>query len=135
LLNLECAISSKGKEWKKTFKVFHFRANPDAIKVLNSAGIDYVSLANNHILDYHVEGLLDTIDLLDKYNISHSGAGKDLKNAIKPAFIEKKLKINQDTTKKLDLKKYENIKDSIRIGLVSLTDKQPEWEANHILQE
>lgn len=129
LLNLECAISSKGKEWKKTFKVFHFRANPNAIKVLKSASIDYVALANNHILDYDVEGLVDTIDLLDKYNISHSGAGKDLKNATKPAFIEKKIKINQDKHKKLNVKKYENIKDSIRIGLISLTDNQPEWEA------
>ncbi|MDR4510262.1 MAG: CapA family protein [Nitrososphaeraceae archaeon] len=129
LLNLECAISSKGKEWKKTFKVFHFRAHPNAIKVLKSASIDYVALANNHILDYDVEGLVDTIDLLDKYNISHSGAGKDLKNATKPAFIEKKIKINQDKHKKLNVKKYENIKDSIRIGLISLTDNQPEWEA------
>jgi len=24
LINLECAISSKGREWNKTFKVFHF---------------------------------------------------------------------------------------------------------------
>lgn len=138
LINLECAISSKGKEWKKTFKVFHFRANPDAIKVLNSASIDYVALANNHILDYDVEALVDTIDLLDKYDISHSGAGKDLKEAIKPAFIEKKIKINQDNgnlffkgkNKKSNVKKYENIKDSIKIGLISLTDNQPEWEAN-----
>ena len=94
LINLECAVSSNGKEWNKTFKVFHFRANLDAIQVLNSASIDYVSLANNHILDYDVEGLLDTLDILDKNNISHSGAGRNLKEAIKPAIIEKKLKPN-----------------------------------------
>ena len=91
LINLECAISSNGIEQKKTFKAFHFRANPDAIQVLNSASIDYVSLANNHILDYDVEALLDTLNILDRNNISHSGAGRNLKEAIKPAIIEKKI--------------------------------------------
>ena len=58
LINLECAVSSKGKEWNKTFKVFHFRANLDAIQVLNSASIDYASLANNHVLDYDLKRYL-----------------------------------------------------------------------------
>ena len=92
LINLECAISSRGKEWNKTFKVFHFRANPDAIKVLNSGSIDYTSLANNHVLDYDFEAFLDTINFLNENNISHSGAGMNLKEATKAAFIEKKIK-------------------------------------------
>jgi hypothetical protein len=33
LINLECVTSPKGTEWTKTFKLFHFRANVDAIKV------------------------------------------------------------------------------------------------------
>jgi hypothetical protein len=50
LVNLECAISSRGNEWNKTFKMFHFRADPEAIRVLSTAYIDYVSLANNQIM-------------------------------------------------------------------------------------
>ncbi|HEU4483705.1 MAG TPA: CapA family protein [Nitrososphaeraceae archaeon] len=136
LINLECPVSSKGKKWNKTFKVFHFRANLDAIQVLNSASIDYVSLANNHILDYDVEALLDTLDILDKNNISHSGAGRNLKEAMKPAILEKKLKPKPSNnnnpfhnvyTEKVN--NNDNIKNTIRIGIISLTDNEPEWEA------
>lgn len=139
LINLECPVSSKGKEWNKTFKVFHFRANLDAIQVLNSASIDYVSLANNHILDYDIEGLIDTLDILDKNNISHSGAGRNLKEAVKPAIIEKKLKPkpsnNHDFYYNVDNEEVNNndSKNTIRIGLISLTDNEPEWEAKYDL--
>jgi poly-gamma-glutamate capsule biosynthesis protein CapA/YwtB (metallophosphatase superfamily) len=137
LINLECPVSSKGKEWNKTFKVFHFRANLDAIQVLNSASIDYVSLANNHILDYDIEALLDTLDILDKNNISHSGAGRNLKEAMKPAIIEKKLKPkpsnNHDSYYNVHNEEVNNndSKNTIRIGLISLTDNEPEWEAKY----
>lgn len=136
LINLECPVSSKGKKWNKTFKVFHFRANLDAIQVLNSASIDYVSLANNHILDYDIEALLDTLDILDKNNISHSGAGRNLKEAMKPAILEKKLKPkpsnNNNSFHNVYTEKVnnnDNIKNTIRIGIISLTDNEPEWEA------
>jgi poly-gamma-glutamate synthesis protein (capsule biosynthesis protein) len=139
LINLECPISSKGKEWNKTFKVFHFRANLYAIQVLNSASIDYVSLANNHVLDYDIEALRDTLDILDKNNISYSGAGRNLKEAMKPAIIEKKLKpnpsnnnscynVNNEEVNNIDSKNTDS-KNTIRIGLISLTDNEPEWEA------
>jgi len=143
LINLECAISSKGKKWDKTFKVFHFRSNPEAIDVLKIAKIDYVSLSNNHVLDYDVEALEETLELLDKNGILHSGAGRDLNEAMQPAII--RCKVNSS-------KKISSIKDNtsnntqnivigngdikkngqgnyIRIGVVSLTDNQPEWEA------
>ncbi len=134
LINLECAISERGKEWDRTFKVFHFRANPDAIKVLNSASIDYVSLANNHVLDYDVDALFDTINLLDKNNIYHSGAGRNLKEAVSPVFMEKKLESNSDNiiffseNNDKNLNK-DNMKKTIKIGLISLTDNEPGWEA------
>ena len=131
LINLESPVSSKGKEWNKTFKVFHFRANPCVTKVLNSASIDYVSLANNHILDYDVEALLDTLTLLDNNNISHSGVGRNLKDAIDPVFLEKQLLPNpsninayyNDDYKEVNNK---NFKTTVKIGLISLTDNEPE---------
>jgi poly-gamma-glutamate synthesis protein (capsule biosynthesis protein) len=129
LINLECAISSRGKEWDKTFKLFHFRANPDAIKVLNSASIDYTSLANNHVLDYDSEALLDTINFLKENNISHSGAGVNLKQAMKAAFIEKKIKLCANNDADYEQANDNNIKNTIRIAVISLTDNEPEWEA------
>lgn len=40
---------------------------------MKSAGIDYVSTANNHCLDRGTEGLIRTLDLLDQYGIKHFG--------------------------------------------------------------
>jgi poly-gamma-glutamate synthesis protein (capsule biosynthesis protein) len=83
--NLECALSSRGHEWRRTPKVFHFRAIPGAIKVLKAARVSYVSLANNHVLDFGEEALLDTITLLDEAGIAHAGAGANLDAAKRPA--------------------------------------------------
>ena len=132
LINLECSISLRGKEWNKTFKVFHFRAHPDAINVLTSAAIDYVALANNHTLDYDVEALLDTVNLLSKNNIYHSGAGKNLEEAMEPAFMKKKLKPNSNKicwTENYDYEENNIDKNAITIGVISLTDNEPQWEA------
>jgi poly-gamma-glutamate capsule biosynthesis protein CapA/YwtB (metallophosphatase superfamily) len=108
LINLECVIASTGTEWNKTFKVFNFRAHPEAIEVLKAASIDYASLANNHTLDYDIEALIEMLNLLDRNKIAHSGAGRDLNDAMKSSVLRR---------------------NSLRIGVVSLTDNQPEWEA------
>lgn len=132
LINLECSISSRGKEWNKTFKVFHFRANPDAINVLNFAAIDYVSLANNHILDYDVEALLDTVELLNNNNISHAGAGKNLEEALEPALMKKKLKLKSskiNSNYHNDFEENNKNENTLTIGIISLTDNEPQWEA------
>jgi poly-gamma-glutamate synthesis protein (capsule biosynthesis protein) len=53
-----------------------------------NAGLDYVSLANNHIRDAGAAGLLQTIDALDGWGIAHSGAGADLAAARAPAMLD-----------------------------------------------
>lgn len=85
IANLECAISARGTAWARTPKAFHFRADPAAIEVLRAAGISYVSLANNHVLDYGEEALADTLALLDAAGIARAGAGADLAEARRPA--------------------------------------------------
>jgi poly-gamma-glutamate capsule biosynthesis protein CapA/YwtB (metallophosphatase superfamily) len=64
-----------------------FSANPRLIAGLKDAGIDYVSLGNNHIGDAGPNGLLQTLANLDKYGIRHSGAGKNLAAARAPAIM------------------------------------------------
>ena len=64
-----------------------FSANPRLIAGLKDAGIDYVSLGNNHIGDAGPTGLLQTLANLDKYGIRHSGAGKNLAAARTPAIL------------------------------------------------
>jgi hypothetical protein len=65
-----------------------FSANPAYIKGLQTAGIDWVSLANNHIGDAGRAGMLETIRNVDKYDIAHSGLGKNEKAAHKAALLE-----------------------------------------------
>ncbi|MBI3764316.1 MAG: CapA family protein, partial [Chloroflexi bacterium] len=62
-VNLECAISDRGESLPK--KAYRFRAPPSAAASLALAGIDVVTLANNHAMDYGPEGLADTLRLLD----------------------------------------------------------------------
>jgi hypothetical protein len=65
-----------------------FSADPDIVDGLVNAGIDAVSLANNHIGDAGDAGILQTIDNLDERGLAHFGAGEDQTAARKPAMIE-----------------------------------------------
>lgn len=69
-------------------KQFTFRVHPEKVKLMQAMGIDLVTLANNHALDYGRDAMLDTIDTLDHAGIRHVGAGKNLAEARKPAIVE-----------------------------------------------
>lgn len=49
--------------------------------------LSVVSLSNNHIMDFGVEGLEDTIEILERFNILHVGAGMNESEARKPAIV------------------------------------------------
>ena len=83
-VNLESPVSDNAP------KVGAFLTPTIFTKGLNFAGIDLVSLANNHMLDGQIWGLYDTLDTLDKADVAHIGAGKDLAQARQPHIIEKK---------------------------------------------
>ena len=72
--------------WHTSGTVFH--ADPDLIQGIVDAGIDYVSIANNHIGDAGDAGILQTIENLEDHGLAYSGAGKDLAAARKPAMLE-----------------------------------------------
>ncbi len=65
-----------------------FSADPSMIDGLVNAGIDYVSLANNHIGDAGRQGVLETIENLDERGVRHSGAGENAAAARTPAVLE-----------------------------------------------
>jgi poly-gamma-glutamate capsule biosynthesis protein CapA/YwtB (metallophosphatase superfamily) len=108
LINLECVVSTLGEEWQPTSKAFHFRAHPRALEFLQAAKIDGVTLANNHVLDYGSEALLDCLTLLDRTGIKRTGAGATLEEACMPAL----LRLPQG-----------------RVAVIALTDNEPDWEA------
>lgn len=65
-----------------------FTGNPKLLEGLKNAGIDYASLANDHIGNAGPDGILETYAELDRLGIRHAGAGKDLKTALIPASFE-----------------------------------------------
>jgi poly-gamma-glutamate synthesis protein (capsule biosynthesis protein) len=75
-----------GFRWHTSGTVFS--ADPTMIDGLVNAGIDWVSLANNHIRDAGARGIVETIEHLDARGIAHSGAGRDLASARSPALLE-----------------------------------------------
>jgi poly-gamma-glutamate synthesis protein (capsule biosynthesis protein) len=69
-------------------KVFNFRAPPRAVETLVHLGVDCVTLANNHVLDYGVDALLDTFGHLSAAGIRWAGAGEDVEQARAPVVLE-----------------------------------------------
>ncbi len=84
--NLEAPITVRGTPAED--KQFVFRGTVDALKAVKDAGFDFVSLANNHTLDYGWQGLSDTMDALDDVGLKHAGSGNDDKEAFEPSYIE-----------------------------------------------
>ncbi|MGH2683456.1 MAG: CapA family protein [Actinomycetota bacterium] len=89
VLNLECCISERGTPWAAPGKQFFFRAPPAAVEALRHLGVDCVTLANNHALDFGEEALLDTLEKLDTAGIAHVGAGPTLAGARSPVLVER----------------------------------------------
>ena len=108
IINLECVIARTGKPWSRWRKVFHFRADPIAIESLKKAGIDCVVLANNHVLDYEEEALIEMLGLLEQAGIRYVGAGRNLEEAARPAVLET---------------------SGLRVAIVAFTDNEPGWAA------
>ena len=84
--NLENPVSLRGANHGS---IYSFRADPGAVRGLSSAGYDVLSVANNHIWDWGVDALIDTVTLLEGADISPVGAGKDY--AAANAWVEKKV--------------------------------------------
>ncbi|MEV8093287.1 CapA family protein [Kitasatospora sp. NPDC085879] len=88
VLNLECCISDRGDRWSDPYKRYFFRAPPAAAGVLAGLGVDCVTLANNHALDFGAEALADTRALLAGAGVCAVGAGADAAAAREFAVLE-----------------------------------------------
>lgn len=62
-------------------KQFTFRLTPSRVSMMNEIGVDLVSLANNHTLDYGTDALIDTCTTLDRAGIQYVGAGPNMDRA------------------------------------------------------
>ncbi|KAF6254501.1 hypothetical protein COO60DRAFT_314397 [Scenedesmus sp. NREL 46B-D3] len=104
--NLECAVTSHPVP---TPKAFNFKLHPNHVGVLTELGLSYVSLANNHVLDYGRAGLEETHEVLDALGIAHSGSGTR-QAAAAPAFVTKA---------------------GCKVAFLSYADHYEDWAAGH----
>ncbi|WP_431676977.1 CapA family protein [Kitasatospora sp. KL5] len=81
VLNLETAITGRGAPEPKTYT---FRTSPKALQSLRDAGVDVVSLANNHAVDFGADGLADTLAAKASSPIPVVGFGRNAQEAYAP---------------------------------------------------
>ncbi len=108
IINLECAITDCKQRWHGLPKAFYFGAPHVAAETLKNAGVDLVSLANNHILDFDCRGLQETLHFLEENQIAYAGAGENAEKAHEPAILTV---------------------DGIRFGMLAFCDHQGDFSA------
>lgn len=81
LINLETAITADGAAEPKDI---NYRMHPANIGCLVAAGVNGCVLANNHVLDWGVSGLRETLETLRRNGIAYAGAGEEEAEAAAP---------------------------------------------------
>lgn len=99
--NLETPVTTRGK---KTDKTWNFRAHPRLLPILTAAGFTVLTIANNHVWDYGLEGFLDTVAAVKKGGWLMIGGGKDRAEAEKVRVV---------------------VKNGLRVGFLGLTSTNP----------
>jgi len=85
IINLETSVTTSEQAAPKGI---NYRMHPANVGVLSVAGIDCAVLANNHVLDWGLSGLVETLDTLAKANIRVAGAGRTRTESEAPAVID-----------------------------------------------
>lgn len=85
-VNEEFPFSNRGQQAPD--KQYTFRLPPEQVSMLTEMGVDAVSLANNHALDFGTDALLDTCETLDTAGILHTGAGANLDEAKRAVEVQ-----------------------------------------------
>ncbi len=84
MVNLELPLTTVDQPADKAITL---RADPGIAPSLREAGVDVVTVANNHALDHGPEGLFETVDVLKSSGIAAVGGGADLEQALQPALL------------------------------------------------
>jgi poly-gamma-glutamate synthesis protein (capsule biosynthesis protein) len=85
IINLETSVTTSARAAPKGI---NYRMHPGNVGVLSVAGIDCAVLANNHVLDWGLQGLGETLDTLANAGVRVAGAGHSLGEAETPAVLD-----------------------------------------------
>ena len=88
MVNLESAVTERGVPEAKELEVpdrrYYYRTSPGALDLLHAAGVDVVSVANNHGADYGRQGLRDTLRAARTSPVAVLGVGRNQRAAFAP---------------------------------------------------
>ncbi|MGZ5093425.1 MAG: CapA family protein [Burkholderiales bacterium] len=84
IINLETAVT-RNEAWLP--KGINYRMHPANVACLALARLDCCVLANNHVLDWGAQGLIETLDCLHAAGLRTAGAGLDRESAEAPAIV------------------------------------------------
>lgn len=87
-VNLECALTDYDKSIEKYGPPL--KASVNVADVLKMLGVNYCGLSNNHIFDYGIQGVKDTIEALEQAGLDYTGFGMNYEDSRKNLIIEKK---------------------------------------------
>lgn len=85
IVNLETSITSSDDF--QPGKAVLYRMHPGNVACLSAARLDACALANNHVLDFGVGGLEETLDVLTRAGLGPVGAGRDEQQAWRPVVL------------------------------------------------
>jgi poly-gamma-glutamate capsule biosynthesis protein CapA/YwtB (metallophosphatase superfamily) len=83
--NLEGPFSSAADKLETT-RNFSYKVNPKLATVISRGGFSAMTIANNHIQDCGRDGVIETIDVLEKFSIQPYGGGRNERTAHDPAI-------------------------------------------------
>lgn len=86
-VNLECALTDCEKDIEKFGPPL--KACTNTAETLKMIGVNYCGLSNNHVFDYGIQGIKDTLQALDQAGIGYTGFGDDYEDSRKNLIIEK----------------------------------------------
>jgi hypothetical protein len=86
ILNLETSVGSGGAP--EPGKRFLFGAPPSVLRALHAGGVDVVSMANNHALDFGRGRLPSTFAAIERSPLAVVGLGRDADEAFRPALLD-----------------------------------------------
>jgi hypothetical protein len=82
--NLEGPLAKRAVRQERNFS---YRVHPTFAMPLARAGINILTLANNHLVDCGRDGVLETIDAVEAAGIARIGAGRNATDAHQPAIV------------------------------------------------
>jgi poly-gamma-glutamate synthesis protein (capsule biosynthesis protein) len=87
-INLEMSYPGPGRHPSTTMQGTPVGADPTYLPEFKFLGVDFFGVGNNHATDYGTDGLVSTLEALERLGFRYAGAGRTLRDARKPCYFD-----------------------------------------------